>query len=186
MPRLFIAVDVGEAQRAQIEALIAAETQALPIAGARWATAAQLHVTVRFLGSVADARVGEIRASLAAVAAGGFQLALASAGAFPEAATRKPARVLWVGLQPLRPLQDLKAAVDAALGPDPECVDRVYSPHLTLARVPGLAPIARDTFLARHAGFASAPWPVTHFRLYESKTLPGGPAYQVLQQYPLR
>ena len=186
MPRLFVAVDLAETQRAQLAALIDEATRVTPISGARWATGAQLHVTVRFLGSVAEDGVAQVRAALAQVRADSFALALAGVGAFPEPPARKPARVLWVGLQPVQPLRALKAAVDAVLGPDAESAERGYTPHVTLARAPGMAPSERDAFLARHAALASAPAAVARFCLYESKTLPTGAVYQVIEAYPLR
>jgi 2'-5' RNA ligase len=91
--------------------------------------------------------------------------------------------VLWAGVKPLAPLQALKAAIDVALGPDPE--QREYSPHVTLARLPHTRGRALEQYFAAHAQLASAPFVVDSFALYESRTLPGGAEYRVLRRYPL-
>ena len=184
MPRLFVAVDLAEEARLLLDPLLGA------FPGCRWAGREQLHVTVRFLGSVAPDQVEELRRRLASVVPPAvFALALSGVGLFPpRPSTRSPPRVLWAGLSPRDPLAALKLAIDQALGPDPELGDREFHPHVTLARWqrgtsrpgPELA-----GFLDRHAGLASAPFDVREFHLYESRTLPEGAVYTRLHSFEL-
>jgi 2'-5' RNA ligase len=149
-------------------------------------TPAQLHLTLRFLGMVAEADVSALLALLGRVRAPAFDLALGGVGLFPGG-PRQPPRVLWAGVTPVGPVQALKRAIDGVLGPDPEERDRGFSPHVTLARLkddPGLSG-ALGTFRDRHRDLASHPFPVRGFRLYQSRTGPGGPEYAVLAEYPL-
>jgi 2'-5' RNA ligase len=94
-----------------------------------------LHLTLRFLGDVAEARIEEIAAALAPIAARPpFDLRLAGLGAFPP---RGPARVLWIavedGKDDLAALaRDVEARIET-VGFSPE--ERPFKPHLTLARV---------------------------------------------------
>jgi 2'-5' RNA ligase len=87
-------------------------------------------------------------------------------------------------------VQALKLAIDAVLGPDPEAAGRAFSPHVTMARFRD--PHDRELpprlagYLARRAGLGSELFPVGAFRLYESRTLPGGPEYTALADFPLR
>jgi 2'-5' RNA ligase len=179
MPRLFVAVDLPAEVRAQLGAL---GDEALP---GKWVAPEMMHVTLRFLGSVAPAEVERITGALAAVGGPAFALALAGVGAFPQRAARSAGRVLWAGVGPYAPLVALKAALDAVLGPDLEGESRGYSPHVTLARLPHTRGTAFDAYLARHAELTSAAFPVDSFALYESRTLPTGAAYHVLARYPL-
>jgi RNA 2',3'-cyclic 3'-phosphodiesterase len=184
MPRLFVAVDLPEEVRRQLDPLLGA------FAGARWARREQLHVTLRFLGSVPPDRVEEVRSQLAGVAAPpAFTLSLQGVGVFPPNPTkRSPPRVLWVGLSPLAPLAGLKQDIDQALGPDPELGDRAFHPHVTLARWQrGTPPPGPElaSFLDRHAALASGPFTVRDFHLYESRTLPEGAAYARLHGFNL-
>lgn len=193
MARLFAALDLAEPQRTALAALIdaAASGASLPrLPHARWTPAPQLHVTLRFFGSVPDPEIGALRAALAEVRARPFELALAGVGIFPPASTGKPARVLWAKVAPVDPVCALKAAIDTVLGPDPQSAGRPFTPHVTLARLQGNRPPAPGSplhhFVEQNAALVSPPWPVANFCLYESKTLARGPVYQVIEVCPLR
>ena len=181
MPRLFVALDLPDAVRERLARLRA------ELRGARWIDPTQLHVTLRFLGSVPEQDMGPLRQQLASVRAlPSFDLALAGVGVFPpRPGRRSPPRVLWAGLEPHDPVVELKQAVDEALGPDPETADRGFSPHVTLARFKDDPGPALSPYLQGHAGLASDRFPVGAFHLYESRTTPGGAIYAVVQSYPL-
>lgn len=181
MPRLFIALDLPPQPRQGLASLCSG------IPGARWVSAEQLHLTLRFLGQVPPDHVDAARARLAGVSVAAFRASLRGVGLFPPTPTRrKPARVLWAGVDPPGPVAALKDALDAALGPDPESADRAFSPHVTLARFKEPPPPdALARFLEQHRALASAPFPLDAFHLYESRTLPGGPVYIPLATYPL-
>jgi RNA 2',3'-cyclic 3'-phosphodiesterase len=183
--RVFLALDLP----AETRALLAACREAVP--GARWVAPEQLHLTVRFLGKVAEAELDGLRSALAAVRAPAFELDLAGVGVFPAkgGGPGVPPRVLWAGIAPAAPVRALKRAIDAALGPDPEAAGRDFSPHVTLARWketrdPDLAACLAG-FIDRRRGLSGAPFPVRSFRLYQSRTLPEGPEYRALADFPL-
>ena len=177
--RLFLALDLPPETRAQLAACAA------DLPGARWVAPEQLHLTLRFLGGVPETEIEGLRARLTRVQAPRFMLALAGVGVFPGLSPRHPPRVLWAGVAPADPVATLKRAIDAALGPDPECADRAFSPHVTLARFKAPPGSALPPYLQRHGQLASAAFPVDTFRLYESRTLSDGPRYAVLAEYPL-
>jgi 2'-5' RNA ligase len=185
MARLFVAIELAPAVRDALAALMAQTALDQPVPSARWTPADNLHVTLRFLGSVTSAELPALQAALAQIETDGFELALAGVGAFPDPHSRHP-RVLWAGVTPLDPLRALKALVDQQLGPDPEGDLHPYAPHVTLARVHDDATLALPSFFARHADLTSAPWPVDHFTLYESKSVPGGPVYLPVRRFALR
>jgi 2'-5' RNA ligase len=179
MPRLFIAVDLPAELRPSVVGLCQG------IGGARWTRPEQLHITLRFLGDATEALLGDMRESLRRVRMPCFELALRGTGVFPPAGGRKPARVLWLGLDPPEPLQALKAAVDHLLGPDPETAKRGFSPHLTLARFPTRPRRDLDTFLAEHAGFDGGRFVVGHFHLYRSTLRPQGALHEIVETFAL-
>ncbi len=130
--RLFVAINLPEEERARLEQEVRALRGArLPV---RWVAADALHLTLKFLGEVPDARVGEIEHALKEVAGAfaPFRLELRGLGAFPN--PRSP-RVVWVGVHAPAELGRLAGAVEeamAGLGFPRE--NRPFSPHLTLGR----------------------------------------------------
>lgn len=132
--RLFISIELPE----EIKRAIGQVQEQLRKAGASagWTRPGGIHLTIKFLGEVPEAKVQDIMAVLpgAAQGAGNLNLAVAGAGAFPNA---KNPRVLWLGVQgDLDPLSVLQGRVEDAmerLGFERET--HKFSPHLTLARI---------------------------------------------------
>jgi 2'-5' RNA ligase len=132
--RLFIAIEVPDAWRVAAreatEALVRTSKVRL-----RVVDPSLMHLTLRFLGEVSEARVEPLTSALhEAVAAVDVELELGRAGTFgPPARTQ----VVWLGvggdLDGLQALADrVEAAVRAAGLPSEE---RPLRPHLTLARL---------------------------------------------------
>lgn len=101
-----------------------------------WIAPDNLHLTLKFLGSVTPDRLAEVEVALARVARGArpFELAVRGLGAFP---TSSRPRVLWAGAAAGGEAWTVLAKdVDdalVALGFEREA--RAYSPHVTLGRV---------------------------------------------------
>ncbi|MDA0566640.1 RNA 2',3'-cyclic phosphodiesterase [Streptomonospora sp. S1-112] len=152
--------------------------------GLRWSSPDEWHVTLVFLGEVADDAVPGVAERLAAEAArhAPFQVAVRGAGTFPGDPAQ--ASVLWAGLEgdvdELTLLADglRRAARKAGVRVD----RRPYAPHLTLARVrpPGDVSALRYT-LGR---LATAFWTVEEVRLMRSHH-PRRPRYETLQTWRL-
>ena len=95
MPRLFIAVDLPDTIKENLESM------SFGIPGAKWVRPEQLHLTVRFIGEVDGALFRDIKNILDEVSAAAFSLQLKGVGYFPP---RGAPRVLWVGLEKSEPL----------------------------------------------------------------------------------
>ncbi len=111
--------------------------QALPVADlpARWVEPDALHITLKFLGEVLDARLPEVIGALAAAAADAeaFDVAISGFGAFPSLA--RP-NVLWVGVQAGAEMAELHRRLDRAFVPlGFAAEERAFRPHITVARV---------------------------------------------------
>jgi 2'-5' RNA ligase len=150
-----------------------------------WVAPANLHVTLKFLGQVDQARLPELTAALREAVAQhrAFGLAVRGLGAFPTPA--RP-RVIWAGLHDATgALAVLAASVDTALayvGVPPDT--RPFSGHVTLGRVreprrqPGLAEA-----LARDADFGRVV--VARVSLMRSELSPRGARYTELVALPV-
>lgn len=137
--RLFVAIDLSDAQRQEAERAAAVLQRRLDAAGAaravRWAGAEQMHLTLRFIGEVADALGERIAAVLAPpLSARSFTLSLGRPGVFPGPG--RP-RVIWLGLaEGGEGASASHEAVEArleTLGVPRE--ERPFRGHVTLGRV---------------------------------------------------
>lgn len=182
--RIFIALDIPGEIRAHLAEYMERVRSHAP--DARWARTEGLHVTLKFVGEVKDAKVEEIRSALAGVKVAPFDVGFSTIGFFP---TPKSPRVFWAGVQNGDALPALAAAVDQALarlGIAPE--EKDYHFHLTLARagsrdphsLKALAPLLTVED-APHFGTMTA----RDFWLYRSQPGPGGSKYTKLQRYGL-
>jgi 2'-5' RNA ligase len=170
--RLFFAlVPDAHARRslAQLAGDIARET------GGRATRAENLHLTLVFLGRVPHARIADIEAIGAQVAADAepFALVLDRVGLFREAG------VAWLGTDAVVPaLQQIAGALpDALRAAGLPLERRAFHPHVTLARHAVRAPTAGAS--------PGAGWRADAIVLMASDTLPAGAIYRVLASWPL-
>jgi RNA 2',3'-cyclic 3'-phosphodiesterase len=135
--RLFFAIDPSDDARASLVRAQSAVRAALEAAAIRasYPAAANLHLTVRFLGEVADEQIAAIvEAVRSGVRRGPISTSFSEIGVFPN---RRSAKVVWIGVDNgASELHDAAEQVDRCLntlGFARE--DRPYKPHLTLARL---------------------------------------------------
>jgi 2'-5' RNA ligase len=152
---------------------------------ARWQDDEQLHLTLRFIGTVDRPVAEDIAAALAGLRATTPAVALAGVGRFDN---RGRSEAVWAGVVPHDALAALHRKVDQALvraGLEPE--RRAFLPHVTLARLPRGAHAEAEvaSWLARHAALASAPFVLPHLMLYESHLGRGGATYEAIARWPL-
>jgi 2'-5' RNA ligase len=149
----------------------------------RWTPRAQWHITLRFLGAVADdgVLVGAVRDAVAGMRAP--VAALGGSGAFPSAGR---ASVLWVDVRDGREgIGSLAAAVErgaVAAGMAPEV--RPFRPHLTVARLRAPSPVHEllDAIGTEPIGPA---WSVDALVLFDSETRPDGAVHHAVGRFPL-
>ena len=183
--RVFAALELPPEVQRQLAQLQKDIQAAVPPRCVRWVRPEGIHLTLKFYGEVANARLPDLQAGLARAAGATWPMALTAegVGVFPNAA--RPT-VVWAGVSgDLAPLQQLQAAVEdeaIRLGFKPE--GRGYQPHLTLGRVnDGVGPAdarrlmaALEPARARHFGeFTPA-----RLSLMKSELGPGGSVYTPL------
>jgi 2'-5' RNA ligase len=172
--RLFIAVPLAADASSAVRRLVEGIRAEPPAVGreVRWVRLDGLHLTLRFLGPTPDADQPAVEAAVAAVAGGQapFRIAIDGAGAFPSGASP---RVLWLGVTDgTAELSAMARALDDRLvGAGWASDDRVFTPHLTIARSDGVRDgprIAR--LLIERAAALDAGWRADRLILYESIT----------------
>ena len=179
--RLFVDVDVPEALKESIEDEVVASLRD-GIAGARWTRPDGRHLTLKFLGNVADERVGEIAEAVGGSVRGHapFAAAFSELGGFPN--LRRP-RVLWIGIgkgaEPMRALSDELERALEPLGFEPE--GRPFHGHFTLARFPRPRIIENMPVVV----VPDAAFDVAEVVLFRSQLHPKGARYTALERFPL-
>lgn len=157
----------------------------------KWVAAGGIHLTLKFLGNVDEAKLPAIAQSLSKAAAsiGPFEIQTAELGAFPNAGNP---RVVWIGLRgDVQALEVLYQAVERALTPlgfPPE--GRPFAPHLTLGRMRESATRSDRQQLSR--ALAEAPvqqaWyiPVEKMHVMKSELARTGATYASLYAISLK
>lgn len=178
--RVFIALDIPAKVRDRLAEYTESARKLAP--DARWARVEGLHVTLKFVGHVSDARVQEIKTALSFVKAAPFAVDFCGVGFFPNP---KAARVFWAAVDGGAELPRLALAIDAALEKLGIARDeKPYHPHLTLARTSArplreLQPLLTDPPL--QFGTMTA----REFFLYQSQPQKGGSKYTKLERFGL-
>jgi RNA 2',3'-cyclic 3'-phosphodiesterase len=162
----------------------------------RWTSRELWHITLAFLGEVAEEKLVRLlpRLERAARRHLSFGLSLAGAGAFPSPAR---ANVLWSGLSGDRKaLGELAMSVSAGArraGAPPPDEGRRYRPHVTLARC--RAPVDVRPVVAELSGYQGPIWAVEEIYLIRStqgretrahETRGGQPRYEPVGSWKLR
>lgn len=178
--RLFVAVDLPAALKDELDGVVASLRPRLP--AAKWVPRDNLHLTVAFLGEVAEERVPAVATALreAAASVPAFVARPGGAGAFPSAGR---ARVLWTGLE--SDGDRLAVLAEAAIGAlEPVGFPREkrpWSAHVTLARLRVPASV-RELLPIDVPG---APFAVTELTLFRSRLARPAPRYEALERFPL-
>jgi 2'-5' RNA ligase len=178
--RLFVAIEISPEIRDKIADYISRLKPNL--ADARWVRADGLHVTLKFLGNVADERSKTVGDALRGVQSPSLTFSVRDIGFFPN--PRSP-RVLWTGIEAGPGLAKLAHEVDAALAPlgfDREKPE--FNPHVTLARFKDLRGKTGISSIEEKPSFGTMT--AKDFHLYESKLSPQGSRYIKLASFELK
>ncbi len=183
--RLFIAVDIDEATRAQFARISMRVREAIGQAKASWVRQDRMHLTLHFFGMADAALESRVRDTLAgSIAERPFDVSFAGLGCFPE---RGSPRVLWLGVDAgLAELRRVHAALDRDLSHAlPERTNGPFTPHLTLARFRYRVPRTKLSEIADIPASAG-PARIDRVTLYESRLSPAGPSYVPLAEALLK
>lgn len=160
----------------------------------RWTEAANLHLTLRFLGEINETQQQQLALQLAAIAARyrAFDMRIGELGCFPNC--RQPS-VVWCGLQEtshtLDALQEEVEAAAQAVGLAAE--EKRFTPHLTIGRsqrqrsgeLAAAGQIIQQAAAASPANQETVEFAVGEIRLMRSELTRAGSIYTPLGVYAL-
>ena len=184
--RLFVALDLDDDARRAIAALQHRVAETLGAdRSIKTVDPAHMHLTLAFLGEIADRDVPAIVETLSTnIDVPHFAAVFQGLGVFPP---RGAPRVLWVGVgdgsaeivEVQRVVARRLEGVGIAMEPRP------FHPHLTLARWRTSRPADRPRALSADPRCAVARVNVDHVTLYQSRLSPAGPTYTALTRADL-
>lgn len=177
MIRLFIGLELPETVKDDLERLMNG------LEGARWLKRNQLHLTLRFIGTVSEPVAEDLVAALRTLRFRPFSVGLRQVGIFGS--KRRP-RILWSGVreQDATQLKNLHGRIDRLLvGAGIEPDGRKFTPHVTLARFRGKAGNIGD-YLAHYAGFHSEIFAANEIALIRSHLGHGGARHMIEETFP--
>lgn len=185
--RVFIAIELPTTLRAQIIDHIERLRGSVPDARTSWNREDNLHLTLKFLGDIPVANVGQLSAatSLAASKVEPFEIVVEGCGAFPP---RGQPKVLWIGIDnPSGRLTELSRALEdecanAGFAREP----RALNPHLTIARI--CQPQGSRQLAAKHQeiGFNRVAISVSELVVIRSELRSEGAKHTVISRHGLR
>lgn len=181
--RIFLGIELSDELRARASGLQDALRPRLR--GARWVPAANLHLTLRFVGETPPERADFLRANLRAPIRreAAIELAFSGLGCFPR--VEKP-RVLFIGVAPVGDtLLVVQRSVESVIQSGGfEADARRFHPHLTIARFKRREPALQKT-LADYSEHAWGAMSVREVILFESRLSASGARYHVLERFGL-
>jgi len=194
--RCFIAIDIDEKLRlaiADLQRQLAAKVD-IKRGDIKWVEPENIHLTLKFLGEVDDAKLPEIRGITEQVASAHnkFTLDIETVGSFPHSGSLtgggRSAKIVWVGAgkgtDELLALQkDLDNQLTLAGYPSE---DREFSAHLTLCRVRNpKAGIKLADACKAFEDFELGSISADALCVYQSQLTPAGPIYTMLNSFKL-
>jgi len=175
MIRLFTALEIPDEIASRLEALQNG------IEHARWIERENFHITLTFIGDIAEDIAADLDDALASIPFEPFELELEGVGEFGGA---KP-HAIWAGVKLTEPLKQLQARHESAMrrvGLTPE--KRKYMPHITLARFRAIETPEVYRFIAANNLFATPKFEVTRAVLFSARSGTGGGPYVPERFYP--
>lgn len=170
--RLFIGV-AYQASPA-VQRLLAELRDMAAESGLRVVPETNLHITLKFLGSVTATREAAVIEAMQRGLDGcrEFDVRLRGIGCF--------SRSIWLGLDDGGEFARLVARLDESLAQAGFPAEkRAFHPHLTVARMSRRARLSLSSLQERHAHTDWGTMHVDAVHLYQSRTLPEGPRYSI-------
>lgn len=183
--RTFIAIELNK----EIKQELALLTDKLRASGAdvKWVNPENIHLTLKFLGSISKEKIDEIKTVLdnAKNRFKAFPAALSGIGAFPKLSYP---RVIWVGMEKgkdkIKEIYDFLEIELTKVGFQKE--ERPFAAHLTVGRVKSTKHRQNLVSSIETLKFSPTILNVDHITLFQSTLTPQGPIYTPLHEAPFR
>jgi RNA 2',3'-cyclic 3'-phosphodiesterase len=179
--RIFIGIKLEEGVLAKIENVLKPfRKMKTPI---RWTESENIHLTLKFVGEVADDVYPEMERAVASGHFGlkPFKVNFRGLGKFPAG---DEAHIFWVGIEPVGELETLFRRIEeilARFGVEKET--RRFQPHITVGRNKSrfsFKPLLDE--LEKQSDLLLGESVVSSFQIFESRLTPRGPVYTIRRE----
>lgn len=179
MKRLFLALPIPNTMVEMLENHMQPYKHDQHLLNAKWVSRENFHITILFLGEVADLHLAEMQSILKATARHIIPFTLYFERV--EFFSYKTPKMIWARFQRSLAFLELHKTCKDFMKPymDTEEEGKEPIPHLTLARL--RTPIDPKKFSFKSP--ALPPLEATELELYESTLTPRGPIYTLLNRY---
>jgi RNA 2',3'-cyclic 3'-phosphodiesterase len=187
MKRVFVAIEIPEAIRRDVVEYMSV-LRSNGSAGVRWIPPQNLHLTLKFAGSIDDAELAALQSAVSSLAGqtDPFEVCIEGTGSFVNGKSRSG--VLWLGVHSHSVQARTTGIIEglmASLGDERRDARRGSKPHLTIARMK--EPEAAGDLRALHVASKAGPHSFTPEELvvYESILTRSGPVYTPLSRHTI-
>ena len=183
--RVFTGIRLDSETKEKIESELRPFKKMAAAAPIRWVNPDCIHLTLKFIGEVADRTYPALERALSGVRAGApcCRLRIRGFGKFPP---ENGLAIFWAGVEAGSFLSGLFERIEAALQPLGIPTEaRPFSPHITLGRNKANADFR--VLIERMAASRQldiAELTVDRFQIFKSQLTPQGPIHSVLKEIP--
>lgn len=181
--RIFIAINLPENIKNEIEALILELKKKNKRATVKWVERENLHLTLHFLGSITDEQIETIKLILEkrAMESGPIELEMGLVGAFPN--LQEP-RVVFIDAKEKtgQLVRLVKNIGQDLINQGFEVDNRPWQSHITIGRIKNQSGKLEGI---DHEYIIGKIWPAKSIDLMESELTSDGPNYKIVASYKL-
>jgi RNA 2',3'-cyclic 3'-phosphodiesterase len=177
--RSFIAITLNSDLQRELSCL--QDSLKSKMTGVTWVKPANLHITLKFLGSISHEQINHVKIVLSQFKnQTPFELSLCSLGAFPSA--KKP-KVIWVGVKNgFEELKNTQKKIESDLAIEGfEKEEREFSPHLTIGRIKFFPKDDFQSVFDAYSSWAPKPIFINKIFLMSSQLTPNGSIYSPIE-----
>ncbi len=147
----------------------------------KWVKAENMHLTLKFLGEVAEEKVEDIKKKLGKLKFNKFEVEVSEIGVFPS---EDYIRVIWAGLKDDEAMKRLVKNIRGALPGFKD--DYEFKAHLTIGRVRFVKDKNALVEELKKVKVKHERFSVNEFKLYKSTLTREGPIYEKVAVFPAR
>lgn len=183
--RAFIAVGVSNEAKLEIKRII--ELLCTANVNAKWIEIKNIHVTLKFLGSVEKQRLKDLVPRLQKIAQTiePFEITLSEIGTFPK---NNDPKVIWIGIEKNKAmLEKLYFEIDKAVKEEGlACENRKFKPHVTLCRIKNSEKTSKLREIIDAAEIRPVPSTISEMILFRSRLTPQGAIHTPVLEFSFK